>query len=77
MEAEGKRVAGLLLEAPFTNLSDEIREYPIAQVSIYLDKLRNQSLVHVLDKFVAVYNGWFLLAGDCSGKLGNCKFVLS
>jgi len=32
LEGEGQRVSGLVLEAPFTNLSDEIREYPISQL---------------------------------------------
>ena len=32
LEAEGKTCAGVILEAPFNNLRDEIREYPMSQV---------------------------------------------
>lgn len=32
LEAEGKTCAGVILEAPFNNLSDEIREYPMCQL---------------------------------------------
>ncbi|XP_046676382.1 lysophosphatidylserine lipase ABHD12-like isoform X1 [Homalodisca vitripennis] len=32
LEGEGKKVAGVVLEAPFNNLSEEIREYPISQL---------------------------------------------
>lgn len=33
LEAENKQVTGVVLESPFNNLSDEIKEYPICQVS--------------------------------------------
>ncbi|XP_054281651.1 lysophosphatidylserine lipase ABHD12-like isoform X2 [Macrosteles quadrilineatus] len=36
LEAEGRQVPGLILEAPFNNLSDEIREYPICQLFTWL-----------------------------------------
>ncbi|XP_075213567.1 lysophosphatidylserine lipase ABHD12 isoform X2 [Lycorma delicatula] len=32
LESEGSHITGLVLEAPFTNLQDEIRDYPIAQL---------------------------------------------
>lgn len=32
LAAEGKTCAGVILEAPFNNLSDEIREYPMSQL---------------------------------------------
>jgi len=36
LEGEGRQVPGLILEAPFNNLSDEIREYPISQLFTWL-----------------------------------------
>lgn len=32
LEAEDKKATGLILEAPFTNLQEEIRDYPMSQV---------------------------------------------
>uniref|UniRef100_A0A1B6D7Z0 Serine aminopeptidase S33 domain-containing protein n=1 Tax=Clastoptera arizonana TaxID=38151 RepID=A0A1B6D7Z0_9HEMI len=36
LEGEGKPLSGLVLEAPFNNLSDEIREYPMSQMFKFL-----------------------------------------
>uniref|UniRef100_A0A1B6KQE8 AB hydrolase-1 domain-containing protein n=1 Tax=Graphocephala atropunctata TaxID=36148 RepID=A0A1B6KQE8_9HEMI len=36
LEGEGRRVAGVMLEAPFNNLGEEIREYPISQLFTFL-----------------------------------------
>lgn len=32
LEAEGNKVTGLILEAPFTNLQEEIRDYPMSRI---------------------------------------------
>lgn len=35
LEKEGLFSSGLILEAPFTKMSDEIREYPLTKVKYY------------------------------------------